>query len=131
MKGIKDSGVDYITLQDVIKLSKFGRLDLTDQQIISAFCASKMTTMPDYEKTSATIMNRMAYVEFLEVICRLTMVRYDGSEMESLDLSNKLGYSLGDFLIYAGERYRHPEEEYEKPFSNNDISSEEIDDVVV
>jgi len=38
---------------------------------------------------------------------------------------------LGDFLLYAGERYRHPEEEYEKPFSDNDISTEEIDEVVV
>jgi hypothetical protein len=64
-------------------------------------------------------------VEFLELLCRLTLAKFKGSEFETLDLSLKLNYTLVDFLKYAGERFKMPEEEYEKPFADKDDDSTE------
>lgn len=67
----------------------------------------------------------LVYVEFLELLCRLTIAKFKGSELEELDLSLKLSFTLTDFLKYAGERFKMPEEDYEKPFNDKDNESTE------
>ena len=59
------------------------------------------------------------------MLCRLTIAKFKGSELEPLDLSLKLNYTLVEFLKYAGERFKIPEEEYEKPFNDKDEDSTE------
>ena len=94
-------------------------------QIVTAFCASKQTVVVDSEKLSSLAINSLFYVEFLEFLCRLTQAKFKGSELETLDLSFKLNYTLVDVLKYAGERFKIPEEEYEKPFTDKDEESTE------
>jgi hypothetical protein len=89
-------------------------------QIVTAFSASKQTVVVDSEKQSPFYINMLVYVEFLELLCRLTLAKFKGSELESLDLSLKLNFTLPDFLKYAGERFKLPEEDYEKPFNDKD-----------
>ena len=67
----------------------------------------------------------MVYVEFLELLCRLTLLNFKGSELEGLELSRKLNYSLVEFLKSAGEKFKQPEDEYEKPFADQDDDTEE------
>lgn len=53
----------------------------------------------DSDPSSHHLINSIVYVEFLEVICRLTALKYANSELENLDLSQKLNYTLQDFLL--------------------------------
>ena len=123
--GINNSGPDYMTLQDAIRLAQVAELKLELVQIVTAFSASKQTVIVDSEKLSPFSINQLVYVEFLELLCRLTLAKFKGSESEPLDLSLKLNYTLVDFLKYAGERFKMPEEEYEKPFVDKDDDSTE------
>ena len=44
----------------------------------------------------------MKYVEFLEAICRVAVVKFQESEMEELPLSNKVEYVIDDILEVIG-----------------------------
>jgi hypothetical protein len=106
-------------------LTKAAEIKLEHVQIVTAFSASKQTVVVDSEKLSFMAINSLVYVEFLEFLCRLTQAKFKGSELETLDLSLKLNYTLVDVLKYAGERFKIPEEEYEKPFTDKDEESTE------
>lgn len=114
-----------MTVQDAIKFAQYIEIKLELADVVSAFSASKQSIIVDSEKKSHLTINTIVYVEFLELLCRLTLSKFRGSELDGLNLSTKLNYTLVDFLRYAGERFKMPEEDYEKPFADKDDESTE------
>jgi hypothetical protein len=55
--GINNTGPDYMTLQDAIRLAQVAELKLELVQIVTAFSASKQTVIVDSEKLSPFSIN--------------------------------------------------------------------------
>lgn len=127
--GVNNPAPDYMTLQDALKLSQSADLNLDKVNIVTSFSASKQSIITDSELISPKAINTLVYVEFLELICRLTLQKFQGSELECLQLSQKLNFTLVEFLKYAGEKFKQPEEDYEKPFPDKD-DEETVEEIV-
>lgn len=81
-----------------------------------------MSQVNDAESRQA--YNRMVYVEFLEMLCRMSLQVFSGSELDHLEVSKKLGYVLKIILAIVKEPYRGADcEEFEPAFADSDGSS--------
>ena len=57
-----------------------------------------MTVVEETSTESRIIYNKLIYVEFLEFLGRIAGLYFDGSEMEGLELYQKLEYLLDEIL---------------------------------
>ena len=64
---------------------------------------SKMTVISEF--STAKHYENMKFVEFLEMICRLTIVKYKGQEQESYDFKDKLQLFLEELLAMVGQKF--------------------------
>ena len=65
---------------------------------------SKMTIANENEESKSYF--RLQFVEFLEMIGRISHLKYQGSELEILPLSEKIEYILDDLIIVLGKNQK-------------------------
>ena len=92
-------------------------------QIVTRLCygMSKMTQPDEYRSTDRHGYLVMEFVEFLEMICRVALAKFAGSDLENLDVYQKVEYILDDLLALVGlERAARGSQEEEISESDED-----------
>ena len=73
---------------------------------------SKMTIIYEREKKMSPSYTDHTYEEFLEMIGRIAFIKFQGSEMDQLDLTTKIEYVLDDlFQLIEVDRLEKEEDE--------------------
>lgn len=93
----KPHNCDWMTLEDFQNLcGNHSGMQITKREAQHCFCVSQMTKISDdYIGES---YGQLQYVEFLEAICRIAECKFKDSEMESIELKEKVEYVLDDML---------------------------------
>ena len=90
---------DWIIMQDCYALFKEDTpLNLTYKTIHEAFALSKKQIVNEFDSDSLMQYHKLSYVEFLEFLARIAVLYFEGSEMEELELHEKLEYLLDEIL---------------------------------
>jgi len=67
------------------------------------FGMCKMTNIFERDKKASPSSLEIDFVEFLEFLCRIAFIKFQGSELEeTLTLDNKIEYVLDDLLPLIG-----------------------------
>ena len=110
MEGIKKVYTKYI--RD--KCTKLNRTDAMDifishsdvqlgpEKTRNAYGLSKMTVANEYKETDKFGYQVIDLVEFIEMICRVAFYKFKGSDLETIDLMNKVEFILDDILPLVG-----------------------------
>ena len=64
----------------------------------SAFVVCKMIIIEETAQDAEMQYKKLLYVEFLEFLARIAVLYFEGSEMEELELHEKLEYLLDEIL---------------------------------
>ena len=67
----------------------------------------------------------MSYGEFIDLVCRLTIQVYKTSEMDGLQLEQKMRYMLEYMLRLVDEAIKIPPDVVYQPFATPEVSSDE------
>ncbi len=67
-------------------------------QVRFAYGMSKMTIVDEMRNPETRGYNQLEFVEFLECICRLAILKFKGSDLETMELPEKVDYFLEDIL---------------------------------
>ncbi|TNV87178.1 hypothetical protein FGO68_gene2179 [Halteria grandinella] len=94
----------WVTMKEIVDLVvRKTPVGLNEKDAVFCYGMSKMTVID--ESTESTIRyQRIQFVEFLEMIGRMADLKFRGSEMEGLQLHQKIEYILDDLLTYIGEK---------------------------
>ena len=66
------------------------------------FSLSKQIITSDNTEDGQAKLLIMIFVEFLDFIARISVVKFMGTEMEELPLSQKIAYILDDLFVVIG-----------------------------
>ena len=102
-------------LADVLDLFlKKADLGLLDKDVIYFFGMSKMTVAEENDRGKHASYFHVVFVEFLEVIGRCADHKFHGSELEDLELAQKINFVLDDLFAPFNMRRRNPRVEIEE-----------------
>jgi len=102
-----------MSLDDVLDLFlKKADLGLLDKDVIYFFGMSKMTVAN--ENDHGKNYNNVLFVEFLEIIGRCADHKFNGSELEDIELAQKINFVLDDLFSPFNMRRRNPRVEIEE-----------------
>lgn len=102
-----------MTLKDAIDLlEKKAGMGLAAKDVIFCFGMSKMTIANENEDSDK--YNILRFVEFLELIGRTADFKFNGSELESLALAQKLEHLLDSIFAPFNMKRRAVRVEYEE-----------------
>ena len=73
-------------------------LPIKKDQIIEAFCLSKQTVVKETDHKSFAGYYKVEFVEYLEVLARISVIFFRDSEMHSESLKWKLNFLLDKIL---------------------------------
>lgn len=79
-------------------------IGITKKQASLIFGQSKQTVVNDKEDRGQLTLERLTYVEFLEAIGRVAVVKFLQSELEELPLSEKICSILDELFAVIDER---------------------------
>lgn len=82
---------------------------------------SKMTMIYERDKKASPAYNELTYEEFLEMIGRIAFIKFQGSELDQLNLMTKIEYVLDDLfqLVELERNEREEDEELIETFSDS------------
>ena len=102
-KNKKPFDADFMIFEDCeLMFTKDCRLKIPIRTIRQAHALSKMTVINEIDKNSELQYLKLEYVEFLEFIARLGDIHFQGSELENLDLHEKIEHILDEILPIIG-----------------------------
>ena len=108
------SGKDAINL-----MTKDSSLGLTSKQAKYCLGFCKMTTVE--EVAEFDLYNKVAHVEFLEMIGRIAHIKFSGSVLEDEPLATKIEYVLDElFKLIDVQRKDVPQVDIEESDSDDD-----------
>lgn len=81
---------------------------LTPSQAKLAYGMSKMTVIEEMSFLSPRGYMYMDFVEFLEMICRVAHIKFKGSDLDSKELPEQVGYILDQLLSIVGLQKNNP-----------------------
>ena len=88
-----------MVVDDCVSLLRVdAKLGITVRAIHQAFGLSKKEVVAEFEKDSLLKYHSMTYLEFLEFMTRIAEIHFEGSEMEGLELFEKVEYLLDEVL---------------------------------
>lgn len=97
--GKKDIRVEYMTRDDCkVMFKRDTRLDIPEKDIMQAYAMCKMTVIEETNFEAVQAYKKLQYVEFLEFLGRVAELYFEGSEMEELELYQKIEYLLDELL---------------------------------
>ena len=101
----KPVGSDWMIIEDCLSLLRDEcNLNIPFRHIHEAFSLSKRDVVTEFERESLTSYHKMTYVEFLEFLARIAELYFEGSEMEELELHQKLEFLLDEILPVVGAK---------------------------
>ena len=69
-----------------------------------AYALCKMTVVNELDQSGELQYKRLQYVEFLEFLARIADLFFEGSEMEGLELHEKIEHILDEILPLVGAK---------------------------
>ena len=102
---LKKYNADYMILEDCVDLLKFHcPLRVSRYLIREAYALSKMTVLAEHDAKAELAYKKLQYVEFLEFLARIADLFFEGSEMEGLELHEKIEHILDEILPLVGAK---------------------------
>ena len=98
----EDKGIRGLTIDDLFAMFFDCNVTVSIDQISLVFGMSKQTVVNDNEEKGQAALQKMQFVEFLEFIGRISMVKFLGTEMEELSLTTKIAYIMDDMFPLVG-----------------------------
>ena len=96
---LKPHNATWMIYEDCEELLKFDcQLNMNRFIIREAFALSKMPVNQEHDSKALPKYKKLLYVEFLEFLARVSDLFFAGSEMESLELHEKIEYVLDEIL---------------------------------
>ena len=89
-------------------------LGLLEKDVLYFFGMSKMTGVKENDKEQVVDYGRLAFVEFLEMVGRCADHKFRGSELEDIDLAQKVNFVMDDLFAPFNMRRRNPRVEIEE-----------------
>ena len=80
------------------------KLALNKPLVKYAYVMSKMSVVDETSHEALSTYNKMIFVEFLEFLGRIAELYFEGSEMEELELHQKLEFLLDEILPVVGAK---------------------------
>ena len=98
-----------------------GESGISTAQVQWCFGMSKMTMVMERDKKASPAYLELDYVEFLEMIGRIAYIKFQGSELDQIDLTTKIEYVLDDLfkLIEMDRNERQDDEDLNESDANN------------
>ena len=119
-KDEKPLNADYMTLNEcMILMREHCPLKLSKYLIREAFALCKMTVINEHSQAGTQQYQELKYVEFLEFIARVADLFFTGSEMEGIELHEKIEHILDEILPII-EKKRKRQRVYIDEFSESD-----------
>ena len=79
--------LDFMTIEDCIQLVCYdSELKFSQKEVHQVFAMSKMSVINDCDARGPLEYQRMVFVEFLEFLARLAVMRFSGTELEDYTL---------------------------------------------
>ena len=105
----KPNASDWMLIEDCVQLLREDcGLNISLRKISMAFGMSKKEVDKEFEKDSLMTYNKLTYVEFLEFLVRTAELYFEESEMQELELHEKLEYLLDELLpVVDSRRIKH------------------------
>jgi len=99
-RGIKDNSCQFMVEKDCQKLilADAKLTGLNKYHVTRCFVMSKMSVVEESAPDAVLTYKKLQYVEFLEFLARIAELYFEGSEMEELQLHEKLEYLLDELL---------------------------------
>lgn len=91
-----------MSLKDLKQILDDAEIEFSEAEISMVFGMSKQTVINDNDEKGQAALLRMTFVEFLEFIGRLAVVKFLETEMEELPLGQKIAYILDDLFAVIG-----------------------------
>ena len=98
-----------MTLEECVKLfTTHLKPSIKEAMVRFAWGMSKMTVQEEMRQTETRGYKQLEFVEFLELICRLAILKFKGSDLESMELPEKVDYFLEDVLAIVSIDKKKP-----------------------
>lgn len=96
----------YLTMQECVDMvARLTPIGLLDKEAVYCYGMSKMTVQDESVDLNMKYQ-RIQYVEFLEFIARVAVVKCKGTQIEALPLARKIEFVLDQLLTLVGEKRR-------------------------
>ena len=89
-------------------------LGLLEKDVVYFFGMSKMTGARENDKEQVAEYGRVSLVEFLEIVGRCADHKFRGSELEDIDLAQKVNFVMDDLFAPFNMRRRNPRVDIEE-----------------
>ena len=101
----KPRNADWMLIEDCISLLRTDcNLHFSSRILQEAFSLSKHDVISEFDRDSLQNYHKMSYLEFLEFLSRFAELYFEGSEMEELELHQKLEFLLDEILPVVGAK---------------------------
>ena len=92
-----------IAMEDAVRIfHQHSAVDITEPQAKFAYGMSKQTVIDESRASDTRGYLVMELCEFLEMICRVALAKFKGSDLETLSLPQKVEFVLDDLLALVG-----------------------------